>query len=115
MADCWSGSWRQPQRPTPTCYICQQQGHISSLCPNKNAQAGKEKADKTKERDKGWKKNNVVSVTKDGQKENEMDILVSGCSVVVVLDSGADISVIPSRFVADGIQEKWLNLRILKV
>ncbi len=110
-ADCWSGSWRQPQRPTPTCYICQQQGHISSLCPNKNAQAGKEKSDKTKERDKGWKKNNVVSVTKIGQKENEMDILVSGCSVVVVLDSGADISVIPSRLVA----EAWYTGEVVEL
>ena len=97
-ADCWKGSSSVPKSgtvpstgvaPKILCHTCGVEGHKSPQCPR----GGKGSAEvKPKPVKRIWKKQ---------PKSLLLDGIVNGHEAQVLLDSGADISVVPADMVAD--------------
>ncbi len=86
-----------------TCFACQQTGHVSSNCPNKNSSSAKEKSEKVKEKMMYKKTNaNVVTVKEeDAIHNNRIKVAVGYAKVDAILNSGAEMSVVPSKYVPE--------------
>ena len=86
-----------------TCFACQQTGHVSSNCPNKNSSSANEKSEKVKEKMMYKKTNaNVVTVKEeDAIHNNRIKVAVGNAKVDAILDSGAEMSVVPSKYVPE--------------
>ncbi len=100
-ADCWFSPGRANKGVT--CFACQQTGHVSSNCPNKNSSSANEKSEKVKEKMMYKKTNaNVVTVKEeDAIHNNRIKVAVGNAKVDAILDSGAEMSVVPSKYVPE--------------
>ena len=93
-ADCWQGERGPGAKPVEggsnkiVCYICGVEGHKATFCPGKNAtQKGSKPVRQLRLRGSGG---SVVKGTLNGQGAN------------LLLDSGADITVVPESMVPEG-------------
>ena len=98
-ADCWKGSSGGPKggtvpsagvAPKIICHTCGVEGHKSPRCPRRGKGGSAEVKPKPVKRI--WKKQ---------PKSLLLDGIVNGHEAQVLLDSGADISVVPADMVAD--------------
>ena len=97
-ADCWKGSSSVPKSgtvpstgvaPKIVCHTCGVEGHKSPQCPRRGKGSAEVKPKPVK---RIWKKQ---------PKSLLLDGIVNGHEAQVLLDSGADISVVPADMVAD--------------
>ena len=99
-ADCWRGGSGGPKggavpavgtAPKIVCHTCGVEGHKSPQCPRrgKNSQEGKPKP--------------VKQVSRKGKRSVQVIVAgtVSGQETLILLDSGADISVVPAALVKE--------------
>lgn len=96
-ADCYSKvSWKD--QSSVTCYSCKQPGHISPNCPNRDGQAMSGKP----EDDNNRTMKNSRRVSTPDQTEslgNVIDVVICDVNIPAIIDSGADITVVPEEVV----------------
>ena len=94
-ADCWQGGGKSSgDKPPPAkivCYICGVEGHKSTTCPKRDV--NKDGAAKS-----------IKQLCRRDPKDAVLDGKLNGAEVVLLLDSGAHITIVPEHMVGEELR-----------